>query len=285
MNNKSEVDIKDGSVWVTATPISASASMPFYITEIGRFCTGEGYVTERSGHDSYMLIYSAKGNGYLKTGGFDGAVDEGCAVVFDCRVPHYYSSGGKEWDFYWMHIKGIGVEGIVNAVNYNGMRPINIKNCAEFASKITNIINTAENNGVCALAGISAEVHVLLNIMLRDSFNAESYSGGHSAEIQRAVSYIEENYAEPITIDDIINRVHISKYYFIRLFKQYMGMTPYSYLINYRINQSKILLRTESISVGEISRETGFSDVSNFINQFKKQTGQKPMEYRRSFAN
>ncbi|MGN0106599.1 MAG: helix-turn-helix domain-containing protein [Hominilimicola sp.] len=54
--------------------------------------------------------------------------------------------------------------------------------------------------------------------------------------------------------------------------------------MNYRINCSKILLRTENISVGEIAGRTGFADVSNFIIQFKKQTGQKPMDYRKRFA-
>lgn len=283
--SKFDIDIQDRSVWVTATPINTSVSMPFCITEIGHFYAGENYVTERTGHDSYMLIYSSKGGGYLKTGDFGGEIDEGSAVVFDCHTPHYYSSCGKKWDFYWIHINGAGVEGIVNAVNYNGIRTVNIKKSAEFTARIKNIIDIAENNDICTLADISAKVHTLLNTILRDSLNTESYSGGHTSEVQRTVRYIEENYTEPINIDDIINQVHISKYYFIRLFKQYMGMTPYSYLINYRINQSKILLRTQNISVGEISRETGFCDVSNFINQFKKQTGQRPMDYRRSFSN
>lgn len=283
--NKFDINILDTSVWVTATPVSTDISMPFYIVEIGHFYTGENYVTDRSGHNSHMLIYTVKGRGYLSTEGFSGEINEREGVVFDCRNPHYYRSCGDGWEFYWIHIKGIGVQGISNALNHGGIRVTEVKDSRNFCEMIQGMIDTAENNDIRTLSNISSGIHALLNTMLQDSYDTGRYTdGAHMSEIRQAVRYIEKNYTEQINIDDIIDRIHISKYYFIRLFKQHMGMTPYSYLINYRINRSKILLRTESISVSEIAGKTGFADVSNFINQFKKQTGQKPMEYRRSFA-
>lgn len=284
--NKNNVDILEGSEWVTATPDSNNITMPFYITEIGHFYAGENYMTDRSGYDSYMLIYSVKGSGYLISDGFNGEIPEGSAVLFDCRKPHCYNGRGERWEFYWVHIDGIGADGIEKAVNYNGIKAVNIRNRGELIMQIRRMIDIGENNDICTLSEISACMHTMFNIMLRDSLDMSGGAGGgHTDEIQCAVSYIEENYAEQISIDDITEQIHVSKYYFIRLFKQYIGMTPYSYLINYRINQSKILLRTSDMSVSEISVRTGFSDVSNFINHFKKQTGQKPMDYRRNFAN
>ncbi len=282
---KFDIDIKDKSVWVTATPQEGDVTMPFYIMEIGHFYAGEGYITDRAGHDSYMLIYTADGKGKLQTGDFCGEIKKGEAVVFDCRNQHYYSSVG-EWEFFWIHIKGIGTEGILNAVNYNGIRTVSIRDTGDFVRRIQQMINTASYNDICSLSGTSANIHSLFNSMIEDSFDIRGGYGNklHAAEIRRAVDYIEENYSEQITVEDITKKIHVSKYYFIRLFKQYMGMTPHSYLINYRINQSKILLRTETISIGEISQRTGFSDVSNFIRQFKRQTGQKPMEYRKRFS-
>lgn len=284
--NKNNVDILNGSEWVTATPVSSNAAMPFYITEIGHFCAGRSYMTDRTGYDSYMLIYSVKGNGHLITDGFSGDIPAGSAVLFDCRTPHCYNGGGEPWEFYWIHIKGIGADGMEKAVNYSGIKTVNIRNRGELVMQIRRIIDIGGNSDICTLAEISVCIHTLFNIILRDSLDMSGDTGGgHTEEIQRAVSYIEENYAEQLSIDDITEQIHVSKYYFIRLFKQYMGMTPYSYLINYRINQSKILLRTRNMSISEISAVTGFSDASNFINHFKKQTGQKPMEYRKKFAS
>ena len=283
---KFDIDIGDNSVWVTATPVETNAAMPFYITEIGHFYAGRNYVTDRQGHESYMLIYTVKGAGYVEMDGFDGELHEGEAVIFNCRNPHYYRSNDEEWEFFWIHLNGLGVDGMVNAVNYSGIHIVNIENTGDFRLRIQQMINTAEYNDIQSLSAISTDIHIILNTMIRDSFCMNSdYTGtSHMAEIQAAVQFIEGNYMNAISIENITDHIHVSKYYFIRLFKQYMGMTPYSYLINYRINRSKILLRTENISVGEIAGKTGFSDVSNFITQFKKQTGQKPMDYRKRFA-
>ena len=54
--------------------------------------------------------------------------------------------------------------------------------------------------------------------------------------------------------------------------------------MNYRVNRSKILLRTTDLSIAEIAARTGFFDSSNFIACFKRQTNQKPTEYRRDFS-
>lgn len=95
---------------------------------------------------------------------------------------------------------------------------------------------------------------------------------------------IHIRYSEPILIDDMMKDIPLSKYYFIRIFKRIMGVTPYNYLIHYRINISKILLRSTDMSVGEIAEKCGFLDTSNFITQFKKYTGQRPLQYKNYFS-
>ena len=106
----------------------------------------------------------------------------------------------------------------------------------------------------------------------------------YSEDIAAAVTFIQEHYAQPITIDDIIQDIPISKYHFIRLFRRIMGVTPYSYLTNYRINRSKILLRSTEKTIADIAEACGFLDTSNFISQFKKHTGVRPTHYRRDFS-
>lgn len=58
-------------------------------------------------------------------------------------------------------------------------------------------------------------------------------------------------------------------------------MTPYEYMINYRIYQAKRMLRTTDLSVNEISSRVGFSSPSNFIQKFKLSEHLSPAAYRR----
>lgn len=282
---KYDIGIADKSVWVTATPAVGDVFMPFYITEIGRFYADGNYITDREGHDSYIILYTVGGSGYVSTGDFKCELKSGEAVVFDCKNSHCYRSAGDTWEFFWAHLRGNGVEGLVNAVNYSGIRSVRIKDTGAFASALARVTEEAAGKDICSMAKVSSRIHDILNVMIEDSLSpTERSDSSHAAEIRAVVGYMEENYGERINIDDIIRRIHVSKYYFIRLFKQYMGMTPYSYLISYRINRAKILLRTGRLSIGEIAVMTGFSDASNFINQFKKLTGQKPTEYRKRFS-
>ncbi len=278
-----DIDIDDRSLWVTATPVDKNVTMPFYITEVGHFFARRDYVTERTGHDSYMLIFTLGGRGCLRTGGFRGALSEGEAVIFDCREPHYYRSETDEWDFFWMHLRGSGAAGMISAINYDGIRAVKIDDIDGFAARMNGVASLADKNDIKTVSAISADVHMILNMMIEGSLGGTDSGGVHAREIKEAVRFIEGNYMNQISVEDITKRIHVSKYYFIRLFRQSMGMSPYSYLINYRINRSKILLRTESVGIGEIAGRVGFADVSNFITQFKKQTGQKPMDYRRRF--
>ncbi len=95
--------------------------------------------------------------------------------------------------------------------------------------------------------------------------------------------YIAEHYNEKVTLDNLCEIIHVSKFHFLKLFKTHTGFTPYEYLINYRINKAKQLLKNTDISVNDVCVCVGFNDESSFIKQFKKATGYTPLNYRRFF--
>ena len=80
----------------------------------------------------------------------------------------------------------------------------------------------------------------------------------------------------------LLAQTPVSKSWFLRLFRQYMGTTPYNYLVNFRITQAKELLVLTDHSVTEIAQQVGFGDASNFSTRFAKATGQSPLQYRKS---
>ena len=61
--SKYEEKITDNSLWYTATPTPLTLTLPFYITEAGHFRAEADYKVERDEHDSYLLLYTIKGNG------------------------------------------------------------------------------------------------------------------------------------------------------------------------------------------------------------------------------
>jgi AraC-like DNA-binding protein len=96
------------------------------------------------------------------------------------------------------------------------------------------------------------------------------------------VGFIHTHYSETINLEDMLSLIHVSKFYFFKIFKYYLGVSPYDYLLHYRITQAKILLRETSKPIGEISLNVGFKSDSQFIKHFKKITHITPLQYRKS---
>jgi AraC-like DNA-binding protein len=102
----------------------------------------------------------------------------------------------------------------------------------------------------------------------------------HQQTINNATQYIRENYNKPLDIDQLAQQAKLSKYYFIKLFKEFMHVAPYEYVINYRINEAKKYLRMTQRKVSQVSDSVGFNDECNFIRTFKRVTGLTPLQYR-----
>lgn len=281
---KYDEKISDKSVWITATPTSAMKALPFFITEAGHFYAEDGYLVERKKHDSFLFLYTLSGCGEVMCG-VDITLPENHAVMFDCRNAHSYKSSGAQWEFIWFHINGIAAEPFFKLLYSDGVFAVNADEAELFGRLCEEIIYKISDTCIINSTAVSADVHEIMNIMIRSSLEGEKrgIKDRYFDFIQNAAKLIRLRYSEQLSVEDIMVGMPISKYHFIRIFKRIMGVSPYNYLMNYRINAAKILLRTTDITVNETALKCGFYDTSNFIMQFKKHTGQKPLEYRQYF--
>lgn len=99
--------------------------------------------------------------------------------------------------------------------------------------------------------------------------------------VTRAIDYMQSYYNDPISIEDICQIVHLSPHYFIRLFKQHTGQTPYQYLMAIRVQRAQEMLEKSNYSMGEVAALCGFVNAGHFATLFKRYTGVAPSEYRR----
>ena len=93
--------------------------------------------------------------------------------------------------------------------------------------------------------------------------------------------YISENYKDKLSLEKLASMANCSVTYLSRIFKQYVGMTIYNYIIATRIGNAQIMLN-EDVSVTEVCFACGFDDCSNFIRTFKKITGKTPLQFQKS---
>ena len=277
--------IKKESEWHSVTS-DICCAMPFYVTEVGLFYTLNGYSIKRTNYESFLLMYTIDGKGELFTEKNSLTLQEGSLAIIDCDKYHYYRTADKNWDIYWVHIDGCGARMLYDLLckTTGNSCVVTIDESGDVIDIFRKLMINSKKSDLVVQSDTSQMLHLLLNKMLNTSIHSIPNEVDYrKKDIEEAIEYIKKNYKEAISIDDILKVTCLSKYYFINLFRKFMGITPYQYLINYRINNSKILLRVTSKSVADIARENGFSDASNFTVQFKKIMGKKPLEYRKMF--
>lgn len=102
--------------------------------------------------------------------------------------------------------------------------------------------------------------------------------------IRMAKQFIQENYGQNITLEDVCGAVGFSSAYFSALFKKETGEGFSKYLTRVRIDRAKELLRETSLSVSEVCEAVGYSDRKHFTQTFHKMTGVNPAEFRRLYG-
>lgn len=107
-----------------------------------------------------------------------------------------------------------------------------------------------------------------------------SYSDHPS--LRKAMDYIHDDFSKELDLDTLSRVSGISKYYLIRLFREYVGLTPSHYIADYRLRQAELLLRNSSFEVTEIAFEVGFGSLGTFERLFKKKYGITASEFRKS---
>ncbi len=100
--------------------------------------------------------------------------------------------------------------------------------------------------------------------------------------ILQARQYIDEHYAEAISVEDLASMCHCSKGHLFRAFKKTFRISPVAYQQDLRFEAAQRLLRFTSLRCYEIAQRVGFSNVYYFHRQFKKRAGTTPKRYRQS---
>lgn len=98
--------------------------------------------------------------------------------------------------------------------------------------------------------------------------------------MQKILRFIEEHYAEDITLTDLSMSANISKSECSRCFRLSMHTTPYKYLTEYRLSKAAQLLKKTNEPIGNIAAAVGFHQMSHFGKCFKEKTGYSPKTYR-----
>lgn len=100
--------------------------------------------------------------------------------------------------------------------------------------------------------------------------------------VKKLQQLLDEHLEEKIDLGTLCREIAYSSAYLVRLFKKHMGVTPYEYILQRRLETAQLLLRHSTLSIKEIAERLVFSDQYHFSNSFRKRTGISPSRFRQS---
>ena len=250
-----------------------------YIQSFSYMKMGGGYYTRRRNYDSYLLLLTYSGKGELIYKGESYTLHPGSLFVIDCREEHEYRTLGNSWEHADLHIHG-GNVGFLYQEYFSKRSPVfPLSNWKEYQNRLERLLKENQALTLYRNLRVSSEIQKLLLFVLNDQ-NSGNLIGEVPPPIAALTEYLAQNCSHEINLEDMAARCGLSKYHFLRLFKQYTGFTPYDYLNTLRIAQAKTLLAGTDLPAYKIGQMVGFPGEASFIRLFKLKTGVTPGAYR-----
>ncbi len=147
--------------------------------------------------------------------------------------------------------------------------------CDSLFLEAYNILSDTEGMKYARLTSVLVELIKLCTKQVHTEGRQDKFSG--------ILSYISDNTLEKITIDDICEKTHISKYHLCRVFKENIGVSIGTFIKTRRLSAAKQFLINSDMSITEIANKCCFSDSGFFSKTFSKEFGMSPTEFRKKY--
>lgn len=237
----------------------------------------------------YLFHYVISGSGTLIATNSSG-VDQTFHVksgqgfmIFPGQNTHYFADREHPWEYTWIEFDGVRVEEVLLnsgiSINQPIYRTTDKGLSVRLKDTMLDMSFCDEPRSQFATIG---KLYECMDYMVRSAKDRKSISGERlsDAYIKEAVHFIEQNFQNDITVEDIAAFCNISRGYLCRLLKKHTGKSPQQLLLSYRMSKAAQLLQLTRLSVGEIGEAVGYTNQLHFSRAFKNTYGMSPVKWR-----
>ena len=195
----------------------------------------------------------------------------------------YIASMDEPWEYYWIGFSGSKANECLNRTAIIESYAASCKEDSKIPYMILNMceISKTYNPSCSDDILLLKELYSLLYALIEEFPKPFEYKDKElHAYIQEAINFINSNYMNSITVNEIANHVNLSRSYLYKMFIKNLKISPQKYLINLRMYKATLLLKNTKIPIGEVASKVGYSDSLLFSKTFSKYFSMSPLNYR-----
>lgn len=242
--------------WERCTPAHAfgPAARTHFLFHYVISGTGTLLADDTSGHTNTYQIKSGQG-----------------FMIFPGQINTYVADKKLPWEYVWLEFDGLRAKEALSIAGLSPDTPVYHANSYEMRDTMMQEMLYIAKHGDMSPLHLIGHLYLFMDALTRSISSLRLTKGGRLRDfyIHEAIAFIDQNFQNDISVEDIADNCGLNRSYFGKIFKNAVGRTPQDFLLNYRMTKAAELLKLTHLSIGDISKAVGYDNQLHFSRAFK----------------
>lgn len=236
----------------------------------------------------YLFHYVISGTGTLMA---DNSSGQTCTfqvksgqgfMIFPDQINTYIADKQLPWEYVWLEFDGLRAKEAIEVAGLTPDAPVYHARSHDLRETMMNEMLYIAQHGNMTPFHLIGHLYLFLDALTGSASTMRISKGGRLRDfyIHEAMAFIEHNFQNNISVEDIADNCGLNRSYFGKIFKEALGRTPQEFLLNYRMTKAAELLKLTALSIGDISKAVGYDNQLHFSRAFKNIYHISPREWR-----
>lgn len=236
----------------------------------------------------YLFHYVISGTGTLNADDAKGttqtySIKSGQGfLLFPGQITTYIADENLPWEYIWIEFDGLRVKEALRLTELSVDTPVYHPRSKELREQLLEEMRYIVRHANASPFHLIGHLFLFFDCLTQSARSEKLVSSSRMSDyyIKEAINYIEQNFQNNITIEDIAKVCGINRSYFGKIFKNATGRSPQEFLMSYRMAKATELLKLTSLSIADVGSAVGYENQLHFSRAFKNIYGFSPREWR-----
>ena len=203
-------------------------------------------------------------------------------MIFPGQITTYVADIQVPWEYVWVEFDGLRTTEILNVCGFSKDAPVYMAHSREARKKMVDELIYISQNSEQSPFHLMGHFYLFADLLAQSVARPQPAATSKMSDyyIKEAINYIEQNFQNDISIEDVAAVCGINRSYLGRIFRTSTGRSPQEFLIHYRMTKAAELLKLTTLSIGDIGSAVGYENALHFSRAFKNVYGVSPRAWR-----
>ena len=203
-------------------------------------------------------------------------------MIFPGQITTYVADIQVPWEYVWVEFDGLRTTEILNVCGFSKDAPVYMVHSREARKKMADELIYISQNSEQSPFHLMGHFYLFADLLAQSVARPQPAATSKMSDyyIKEAINFIEQNFQNDISIEDVAAVCGINRSYLGRIFRTSTGHSPQEFLIHYRMTKAAELLKLTTLSIGDIGSAVGYENALHFSRAFKNVYGVSPRAWR-----